>query len=102
MTQSRTPIINILLASGGVALLVVSVSFLMLLVRHRILAEDYGDTYFMVPWWLLAGFLVCSILVLLGSVLFHRNGRRLSITAMLLTVAAWIVGGVSWLVAGAS
>jgi len=108
MTGFRTSTIALLVAGGGALLFVASASFLALLLHHRALAGDYTDTYFLVPFWLPVTFLVCSVLVLFGSLTIRHGGkcqsyvvRRLALAGTLLTAAAWTMCGLSWLIAGA-
>ena len=107
MTQNRIPTLAFLLAGSSALLFVSSLSFLTLLLTHGTFAGNYGGTYVVVPLWLPVAFLVFSALVLGGSVIMRPNTkhqglatRRLASTAILLTIIAWAICGVSWAVIG--
>lgn len=95
------------IAGSGAFLFSISAIFLVLLLHHRALTGDYTDTYFLIPYWLLVTYLVCSVLVLVGYLKVRYNNKsqnyvphRLAFAGILLTGAAWTVCGISWLIAG--
>lgn len=111
MTDSRISsslsTMGALFAGAGTLLLVASVGFSALLIWHQAIAGS-GATQIFSPRWLAVTFAVCSALVVFGSVALRRklprhamgSAHRLAGAAMLLTVTAWAICGIVWVVAG--
>jgi len=107
MTKLRTSPLALLVIGCGALLFIASASFLVLLLHHLVLADDYTDIYFFVPFWLPVIFFICTILALSGFLKIRYSDKyqrddsiRLTFVGVLLTGIAWALFGISWLITG--
>lgn len=104
---SPSTMAGLLLAGGGILLVVIAMGYSALLLWHRAITGADTTWFFGSPW-LPAAFAVCSVLVVLGSVVLRCKLSRhaksvahcLATVAMLFTVTAWAICGIAWMVAG--
>ena len=103
---TRIKVLSYLMAACGALLLTVAIASL-IAIWSSSLSDPYHPAYVVVPAWLPQAFVLVSALVAGGVMLSYRiasrqNARlsRVSLVAIVLTVAAWATVVTSWAVAG--